>query len=132
MDLSSTLKTEAVCTSRMSLNYSQTLQRHITPDYNAYSDLHAKLQFCTVSLHQFNSLKLTYSWLRLTYIFIYLLTPCCRVLLEKLTGLQLIKKFLVFYGTRRFITAFKSATSPYPEPARSSPYHRIPLPEDPS
>ena len=35
----------------------------------------------------------------------YLLTPWCRVLLEKLTGLQLVKKFPAFYGTRRFITA---------------------------
>jgi len=32
-----------------------------------------------------------------------------RVLLEKLTGFQLVKKFLAFYGTRRFITAFTSA-----------------------
>ena len=40
------------------------------------------------------------------YIYIYyLLTPWCRVLLEKLTGLQLVKKFPAFHGTRRFITA---------------------------
>ena len=32
-----------------------------------------------------------------------------RVLLEKLTGSQLVKKFPIFYGTRRFITAFTSA-----------------------
>jgi len=38
----------------------------------------------------------------------YLLTPWCRFLLEKLTGLQLVKKFPAFYGTRRFITALKS------------------------
>ena len=38
----------------------------------------------------------------------YLLTPWCRVLLEKLTGLQLVKKFLEFDGTRRFITALTS------------------------
>ena len=38
----------------------------------------------------------------------YLLTPWCRVLLEKLTGLQLVKKFPTFYGTLRFITAFTS------------------------
>jgi len=37
----------------------------------------------------------------------YLLTPWCRVLLEKLTGLQLVKKFPAFHGTRRFITALK-------------------------
>jgi hypothetical protein len=39
----------------------------------------------------------------------YLLTPWREVLLEKLTGLQLLKKFPAFYGTRRFITAFTSA-----------------------
>jgi len=31
-----------------------------------------------------------------------------RVLLEKLTGLQLVKKFPAFHGTRRFITALTS------------------------
>jgi len=35
----------------------------------------------------------------------YLLTPWCRVLLEKLTGLQLVKKLPTFHGTRRFINA---------------------------
>ena len=38
----------------------------------------------------------------------YLLTPWSRVLLEKLAGLQLVKKFPAFYGTRRFITALTS------------------------
>ena len=38
----------------------------------------------------------------------YLLTPVCRVLLEKLTGLQLVKKFPAFYGTQRLITALTS------------------------
>jgi len=38
----------------------------------------------------------------------YLLTPWCIVLLEKLTGLQLVKKFPAFHGTRRFITALTS------------------------
>ena len=41
-------------------------------------------------------------------IFIYLLTPRCRVLLEKLTGLQLVKKFPAFHRTRRFINALTS------------------------
>jgi hypothetical protein len=41
--------------------------------------------------------------------FTYLLTPWSRVLLEKLTGLQLVKKFPAFYGTRRFVTALISA-----------------------
>jgi len=39
---------------------------------------------------------------------LYILTPWCRVLLEKLTGLQLVKKFPAFLGTRRFITAHTS------------------------
>ena len=38
----------------------------------------------------------------------YLLTPWCRVLLETLTGLQLVKKFPAFHGTQRFITALTS------------------------
>ena len=38
----------------------------------------------------------------------YLLIPWCRVLLEKLTGLQLVKKLPAFHGTRRFITALTS------------------------
>jgi hypothetical protein len=39
----------------------------------------------------------------------YLLTPWNTVLLEKLTGSQLVKKFHAFYGTRRFMTAFTTA-----------------------
>ena len=38
----------------------------------------------------------------------YLLIPWCRVLIEKLTGLQLVKIFPAFHGTRRFITALTS------------------------
>ena len=60
-------------------------------------------------------------------LFTYLLTPWCTVLLEKLTGLQLVKKFPAFHGTRRLITAHTSVrhmslswTSPiqsiYPHP----------------
>ena len=39
----------------------------------------------------------------------YLVTPRSRILLEKLTGSHLVKKFLAFYGTGRFITAFTTA-----------------------
>jgi len=38
----------------------------------------------------------------------YLLTPRSRVL-ENLTVSHLVKKFLAFYGTRMFITAFTSS-----------------------
>ena len=61
------------------------------------------------------------------YMRTYLLTPWCTVLLEKLTRLQLVKKFPAFHGIRRFITALTSGrqlslswTSPiqsiYPHP----------------
>jgi len=55
------------------------------------------------------------SWPKLThlltyvYLLTYLLTPRSRVLLKKLTGFQLVKKFTAFYGTQMFITAFTSA-----------------------
>ena len=77
----------------------------------------------------------------------YLLTPWCRVLLEKLTGLQLVKKFPAFQGTRRFITALTSVrhlslswanpiqfTYPHPTSWRSililSTHLRLGLPSD--
>ena len=43
---------------------------------------------------------------------IYLLTPWCRVLFEKLNGLQLVKKFPAFHGPRRFITALTNVRHP--------------------
>ena len=48
-----------------------------------------------------------------TYLLTYLLTPWCGVLLEKLTVLQLVKKFPAFHGTRRFITALTSVHQLY-------------------
>ena len=45
----------------------------------------------------------------LAYLLTYLPTPRSTVLLEKLTGSHLDKKFPTFYGTRRFITSFTSA-----------------------
>ena len=38
-----------------------------------------------------------------------IITPCSTVLLEKLTGFQLVKKLPAFYGIRRFSTTFTSA-----------------------
>jgi len=49
-----------------------------------------------------------------TSLFTYLLPPWNRVLLEELTGLQLVKKFPAFYGTRRLIAPFTSARQPVP------------------
>ena len=63
----------------------------------------------------------------------YLLTPWCRVLLEKLTGLQLVKKFPHFTEPEGSLPHSQaSATHPYPGPAQSSPYTHIPPPGDPS
>ena len=60
-------------------------------------------------------------------LYAYSLTPWSRILLEKLTGPQPVKKFPQFYGTRRFITAFPilSQTNPFLT------HHAIPLREYP-
>ena len=47
-------------------------------------------------------------WTGLPNEYCLLLTPWCRVLLDKLTGLQLVNKFPAFHGTRKFITALTS------------------------
>jgi hypothetical protein len=63
---------------------------------------------------------------------LYLLTPWSRFLLEKLTGLQLIKKFPAFYATRRFITSFTVARHPSLSLASSiQSIPHIPFPKDP-
>ena len=59
----------------------------------------------------------------LTHSLTYLLTPCSRVLLENLTGSQLVKKFPVFCGTRRFINAFTKAPPPVPILSQLDPVH---------
>jgi len=78
--------------------------------WNAYCSL-LKLHFKTVnmSLYLLTYLLAYLLTCLLTYLLTYLLTPWSRVLLEKLTGFQLVKKFPAFYRTRRFITAVTSA-----------------------
>jgi len=63
---------------------------------------------CVVAVYTICMLMLLSCWPGM-YCCTYLLTPWSRVLLEKLIGLQLVKKFPAFYGTRRFITALTSA-----------------------
>ena len=46
---------------------------------------------------------------KLTHSVNHSLTPLSRVLSEKLTSPQLVKKWPAFYGARTFITAFTSA-----------------------
>ena len=47
--------------------------------------------------------------IKMRHLLTYLLTPWGTVLLEKLTGPQLVKKFPAFYGTRKFITVLTIA-----------------------
>ena len=55
-----------------------------------------------------------------------------RILPEKLTVSQLVKKFPAFDGTHSFIIAFTSpATCSYPEPDQCNPCLPFPLLEDP-
>jgi len=71
------------------------------------------------------------NWLLLTdvsYLLTYLLTPWYRILLEKLAGLQLVKKFPAFHGTRRFITALTSVR--HLSLSWASPYTQIQPPGD--
>jgi hypothetical protein len=59
----------------------------------------------------------------------YLLTPCGRFLLEKLTGFAASPEIPRFYGTRKFNTVLTSVRHmPYPEPAPSSSHNPLPLP----
>jgi hypothetical protein len=55
------------------------------------------------------SLPITLNLPELTYLFTFVLPLWSRVLLEKLTGSQLVEKFPAVYGTRRCITAFIGA-----------------------
>ena len=63
---------------------------------------------CSKHVEAWNILTVKQKFCASSWLITYLLTPWCRVLLEKLTGLQLVKKFPAFHGTRRFITALTS------------------------
>ena len=82
-------------------------------------------RLCTVALDQNVSQK--------DSIIIIFFTPWSRVLWQKVTGFQQVKKFPIFYGIPSFITAFTSASHLSLCRARSSQYiHHNPLPKDPS
>jgi hypothetical protein len=67
---------------------------------------HNKEELLQVTASTNNIIIVEVNLLRYYYLF---LTPWSRVLLEKLTGFQLVKKFPAFYETRKFVTAFTSA-----------------------
>jgi len=60
---------------------------------------------------------------KITYLLIYWLIPWIRVLLEKQTGSQLVKKFTAFFGTRKLITAVYNCSSPVPILSQINPVH---------
>ena len=84
---------------------------------NMLTPSHTLTPMCTVTTRRFFLFRYTQFFLQfewhitflLNYLLAYLLTPWNRVLLEKLTGFHLVKKFLAFYRTRKIITAFTSA-----------------------
>jgi hypothetical protein len=65
--------------------------------------------FWNSSVHSSRRWTVFINWCHYFHLLTYLLTLWNRVLLEKLTSFQLVKKFSTFYGTRRFTTAFTSA-----------------------
>jgi len=90
---------------RPMLNAHSTIFRRVGPLEETAPRVHPG-KFVTES---YTNVPLLPSTSLLAYIHTYLLTPQSRVLLETLTGSQLVKKFPAFYGTRRSITAFTSA-----------------------
>jgi hypothetical protein len=77
-------------------------------------------------IRQLTPLKLSFFQLLLTYLFT-LPTACRRILLNKLTNSQLLKNFSVFYGNRKFISAFTSV----PILSQINPIRTHPILEDP-
>jgi len=116
--LASTLRRFELLTQRLSLTSQTTLVHYrahkslrIVPILSRTNAVNARPSYCfkkhfNIIKSAFRSSKwLDHSYL-LTLLLTLLLTPCSTVLLQKLTGSQLVKKFRAFYGTWRFSTAF--------------------------
>jgi hypothetical protein len=79
---------------------------------NGFSSLDAKARTGlqnSICSHCHNFIHITDFTIQRPTALYYFLTPWSRVLLEKLTSLQPLKKFATFYGTPSFIPKFTSA-----------------------
>ena len=86
-------------------------EKNVTMSYqNSYTNLGVQVKIFTVKdkKYWFTFCMNFYFVEKLQFFSEHLLTPWYRVLLEKLTCLQLVKKFLAFHGTRMLITALTS------------------------
>ena len=94
----------AVCNWRLSKSYKQFSFRLIE------NTIRIDCEMCTLSEMepQFRGFRTRRLFNILSMLLTYLLTPKSRVLLEKLTGFQPVKKFPAFHGSPRFIAAFIS------------------------
>ena len=79
--------------------------KNVVTNNDIFKILLRKLKYTVITMCDF--MQILSIW-KDKYLLTYWLTPWNRVLLEKLTGSQLVKKFPAFYGIRRFITAFTS------------------------
>jgi hypothetical protein len=89
---------------------------HIHIQTHTHTQTHIHRQKHTHFVHQ-STILTNCIWTK-SNLFTCSLTPWSRVILEKLIGLQLVKKLTPFYGIRKFITHSQmSATCTYPEQA---------------
>jgi hypothetical protein len=121
-----TLKMEAMCSPKMYVHFYQTTWCHKWEDSilqtaaafrtwktTLISNVKFILEQGGVEVYLYSFLNLGARWRWVGASTPYLLTPWRRVLLEKLTGLQLVKKFPIFYGTQRFMTTLHSIAGRY-------------------
>jgi hypothetical protein len=126
------------CPNSLSLRYEVTL--YLCTNSNMFcvdTCVFLNINDCDISYIQLNlvyyHLQTIWTIFLHIYILTYLLTPWSRVLLEKITGFQPVKKFSIIYGTWRFTTALTTACHLSLHWARSIQSRPpSPLPEDPS